>query len=115
MKKKKYYIGLDQGTTGTTTLLLDEKWNIVSRGYREHRQYYPKPGWVEHDPLELWQRVTESMNMALELAGATADQIKCIGIDNQGETVMLWDKATGAPLYNAIVWQDRRLVSDTKW
>ena len=110
MKKKKYCIGLDQGTTGTTTLLLDEKWNIVSRGYREHKQYYPKPGWVEHDPLELWQRVTESMNMALELAGATADQIKCIGIDNQGETVMLWDKVTGAPLYNAIVWQDRRMA-----
>ena len=65
-KKKMYYIGLDQGTTGTTTLLLDEQWNVIARGYKEHKQYYPKPGWVEHDPLELWQRVLESISMALE-------------------------------------------------
>ena len=78
IKKKMYYIGLDQGTTGTTTLLLDEQWNIVARGYKEHKQYYPKPGWVEHDPLEIWQMVIESMSMALEIGGVTADQIKCI-------------------------------------
>ena len=109
-KKKMYYIGLDQGTTGTTTLLLDEQWNVIARGYKEHKQYYPKPGWVEHDPLELWQRVLESISMALEKGGVSADQIKCIGIDNQGETVMLWDKVTGEPVYNAIVWQDRRMA-----
>lgn len=108
--KKKYYIGLDQGTTGTTTLLLDEDWNIVARGYKEHKQYYPKPGWVEHDPMELWQRVMESMNMAIKLGGVDESNIACIGIDNQGETVMLWDKKTGQPLYNAIVWQDRRMA-----
>ena len=108
--KKKYYIGLDQGTTGTTTLLLDEKWNVVARGYKEHTQYYPKPGWVEHDPLELWQRVMESMSMALSEGGVSAEDVACIGIDNQGETVMLWDKITGAPVYNAIVWQDRRMA-----
>ena len=108
--KKKYYIGLDQGTTGTTTLLLDETWNVVARGYKEHTQYYPKPGWVEHDPLELWQRVMESMSMALSEGGVSAEDVACIGIDNQGETVMLWDKVTGAPVYNAIVWQDRRMA-----
>ena len=108
--KKKYYIGLDQGTTGTTTLLLDETWNVVARGYKEHTQYYPKPGWVEHDPLEIWQRVMESMSMALSEGGVSAEDVACIGIDNQGETVMLWDKVTGAPVYNAIVWQDRRMA-----
>lgn len=108
--KKKYYIGLDQGTTGTTTLLFDEKWNMVSRGYKEHKQYYPKPGWVEHDPMELWQRVRESVHDALEAAGAQPSEIACIGIDNQGETCMVWDKDTGLPFYNAIVWQDRRMA-----
>ncbi len=105
---KKYYLGMDQGTTGTTTLLLDEKWNLVSRGYQEHHQHYPKPGWVEHDPMEIWECVLGSIRMALDLAGAKADEIACIGIDHQGETAMLWDKDTGMPVYNAIVWQDRR-------
>ena len=67
--KKKYYIGLDQGTTGTTTLLLDEEWNVVARGYKEHTQYYPKPGWVEHDADEIWASMlgvaVEAMNMNL--------------------------------------------------
>ena len=89
---------------------MDEKWNVVARGYKEHTQYYPKPGWVEHDPLELWQRVMESMSMALSEGGVSAEDVACIGIDNQGETVMLWDKITGAPVYNAIVWQDRRMA-----
>lgn len=109
MTNKKYYLGLDQGTTGTTTLLLDENWNIVSRGYEEHAQHYPHPGWVEHDPMELWEKVLQSIKMALNEAGATASEIRCIGIDNQGETCMLWNKNTGRPLYNAIVWQDRRM------
>lgn len=105
---KKYYLGMDQGTTGTTTLLLDEKWNLVARGYKEHSQHYPQPGWVEHDPMEIWDSVLESINMALDIAGAKPNEIACIGLDNQGETVMLWDKETGIPVYNAIVWQDRR-------
>ena len=74
MLKKKYYIGLDQGTTGTTTLLLDEKWNVVARGYKEHKQYYPKPGWVEHDPMEIWQRVIESVDMALSIGGVRSQE-----------------------------------------
>ena len=100
---KKYYLGMDQGTTGTTTLLLDEKWNLVARGYKEHSQIYPNPGWVEHDPLEIWDSVLDSISQAMEIAGAKPDEIACIGLDNQGETVMLWDKETGIPVYNAIV------------
>ena len=110
----KYYLGLDQGTTGTTALLLDENWNVVSKGYKEQTQYYPKPGWVEHNPIELWNAILESTSMAIQEAKIKASDIKCIGLDNQGETVMLWNKISGEPVYNAIVWQDRRasIVAD---
>ena len=104
----KYYLGLDQGTTGTTALLLNEDWEVAARGYKEHTQYYPYPGWVEHDPLEIWSKILETIDMAVNIAGIKATDIKCMGIDNQGETVMLWDKVSGKPVYNAIVWQDRR-------
>lgn len=113
----KYYLGLDQGTTGTTALLLDENWNVVSKGYKEQTQHYPKPGWVEHNPMELWNVILESTNMAIQKANIKASDIKCIGLDNQGETVMLWNKISGKPVYNAIVWQDRRtsvLADDIK-
>ena len=93
MKKKKYYIGLDQGTTGTTTLILDENWNIVARGYKEHKQYYPKPGWVEHDPLELWQRVIESMTMALEVGDVDPEDVACIGIDYGSSSLQCYSVA----------------------
>jgi glycerol kinase len=105
---KKYYLGLDQGTTGTTALLLGENWDCVARVCREHTQYYPVPGWVEHDPLEIWDRILEVVDAAAEEAGISVSDRTCIGLDNQGETVMLWDKTTGIPVYNAIVWQDRR-------
>ncbi len=105
---KKYYLGLDDGTTGTTALLLDEDWNIVSRGYKEINQHFPHPGWVEHDPMEIWDSILTAVSDACSIAGIEPAQISCIGIDNQGETVMLWDKLTGKPVYNAIVWQDRR-------
>lgn len=105
---KKYYLGLDQGTTGTTALIFDEEWNVSARGYKEHKQHYPKPGWVEHDPMEIWNGVLEAVKMAIRLAKISPTEIACIGIDNQGETVMLWDRNTGNPVYNAIVWQDRR-------
>ena len=118
MKKKKYYIGLDQGTTGTTTLILDENWNIVARGYKEHKQYYPKPGWVEHDPMEIWSSQISVATEAMSRIGVASREIGAIGITNQRETTIVWDKATvmlwdmitGAPLYNAIVWQDRRMA-----
>ena len=108
---KKYYLGLDQGTTGTTALLLDENWDCIARICREHTQYYPTPGWVEHDPLEIWDRILEVVDAAAKEAGIGVSDITCIGLDNQGETVMLWDKTTGLPVYNAIVWQDRRTAS----
>ena len=102
---KKYYLGLDQGTTGTTVMIFDEDWNKVSRGYKEHTQYYPKPGWVEHDPMEIWQNVLETIDIASKEAGISKEELTCIGLDNQGETVMLWDRISGVPVYNAIVWQ----------
>lgn len=104
----KYYLGLDQGTTGTTALLLNDRWEVAARGYQEHRQIYPKPGWIEHDPLEIWKAILDSIQMALDAAGANPEEIACIGLDNQGETVVVWDRFSGMPIYNAIVWQDRR-------
>lgn len=108
----KYFLGLDQGTTGTTVMIFDENWNKVSRGYKEHTQYYPKPGWVEHDPMEIWRNILETIDMATKEAGITEENLTCIGLDNQGETVMLWDKISGVPVYNAIVWQDRRTAQE---
>jgi len=104
----KYYLGIDDGTTGTTSLLFNENWDQVGRGYKEHKQIYPQPGWVEHDPLEIWENIKYTVGMACNEAGCTPDEIVCVGLDNQGETVMLWNKETGKPVYNAIVWQDRR-------
>lgn len=104
----KYFLGIDQGTTGTTSLLLDENWDVASQGYKEITQYYPQPGWVEHDPIEIWQSILDTVGMVTTEAEILASDLTCIGLDNQGETVMLWDKFTGTPVYNAIVWQDRR-------
>ena len=109
----RYYMGIDQGTTGTTVLVLDEEWNQLSRGYKEHTQIYPRPGWVEHDPLEIWERIKEAVKDAAAQADIKSmNEIACIGLDNQGETVVLWDKETGEPVYNAIVWQDRRTAKE---
>lgn len=105
---KKFYLGLDQGTTSTTALLLDSKWSVAARGNIEHKQHYPKPGWIEHDPMEIWRCILEAIQVAMNEAGARPEEIACIGLDNQGETVVVWDKLTGVPIYNAIVWQDRR-------
>jgi len=104
----KYYLGIDQGTTGTTSIVFDAEWNVCGKGYIEHTQYYPKPGWVEHDPLEIWRKTKESVAIALVQADINAKDLAAIGVDNQGETCMAWDKNTGEPVYNAIVWQDRR-------
>lgn len=105
---KRYFIGIDQGTTGSTALLIDEKWDVVAAKNVEHMQIYPKPGWVEHDPVEIWNAIQTAVAAVLREAGAEPEQIVSIGIDNQGETCMVWDKKTGVPVYNALVWQDRR-------
>ncbi|MBR2847647.1 MAG: glycerol kinase GlpK [Clostridia bacterium] len=110
--QKKYFLGLDQGTTGTTALLFDEKWNQVSVGYQEITQFYPNPGLVEHNGEELVESLLKATEQALKNINANANEIKCIGLDNQGETIILWDKKTGKPVYPAIVWQDRRTAAE---
>ncbi len=112
MGKKSYYLGLDQGTTGTTALLLDEDWDQAALGHIDLTQYYPRPGWVEHDPIELYETLIGTSLQALRRAGASAADVRCIGLDNQGETVVLWDRKTGEPVYPAIVWQDRRTAGE---
>ncbi|WP_020008242.1 glycerol kinase GlpK [Salinicoccus albus] len=109
MQEKKYFMGVDQGTTGTTTLILDEKWEVFSQGYAEHTQYYPHPGWVEHDANEIWIKMKEAINIALEKGEIGINDITALGLDNQGETAVVWDVETREPIYNAIVWQDRRV------
>lgn len=105
-----YFLGIDQGTTLTTALVMDEGWNVIARGSREHRQIYPHPGWVEHDPLEIFDCFIGAVQCALDglPPNASASDILCMGLDHQGETCLVWDKHTGEPVYNAIVWQDRR-------
>lgn len=106
-------MGIDQGTTGTTVLILDKDWNCLAKGYREHTQFYPKPGWVEHDPEEIWEMILEAAREAMQKAGVeNPEEIACIGLDNQGETVMFWDRVTGKPVYPAIVWQDKRTAKE---
>ncbi len=103
-----YILAIDQGTTGTTALLLDEDGRIKSRGYKEIKQYYPNPGWVEHDPVELWESVLWVTSHILKESGATPEMIKGIGITNQRETVVLWDRRNSQPVHRAVVWQCRR-------
>ena len=109
-----YILAIDQGTTGTTVLLFDQALEIRGRGYREIPQIFPRPGEVEHDPEALWRSVTESIGAALADAAAPdiATGIAAIGITNQRETTILWDRKTGAAVANAIVWQDRRTAPD---
>ena len=104
----KYVVAIDQGTTGTTVLVLDNELRIVGRSTQEFRQIYPQPGWVEHDPGDIWTSVTAALEAALGQAGADTSAIAAIGITNQRETTVLWDKASLDPVCNAIVWQDRR-------
>lgn len=99
---------IDQGTTGTRCILFDDAGRIVASDYRRHEQRYPNPGWVEHDPAEIWTSTKTVVRGALEEANREAAAIAAIGITNQRETTVLWDEATGEPLHDAIVWQDRR-------
>jgi len=101
-------LAIDQGTTGTTCLVVDESLRVAGRGYRELGQSFPQPGWVEHDPEEIWQTVQDAGASALADAGASAADLRAIGIANQRETTVLWDRRSGRPLAPAIVWQDRR-------
>lgn len=103
-----FILAIDQGTTSSRAIVFDAEQNIVASAQQEFTQIFPEPGWVEHDPEEIWESVYETCKKALADADVTADQVAAIGITNQRETVVVWDKETGEPVHNAIVWQDRR-------
>lgn len=103
MTDKKYIVALDQGTTSSRAVVMDHDANIVSVSQREFEQIYPKPGWVEHDPMEIWASQSSTLVEALAKADINSDQIAAIGITNQRETVVVWERETGKPIYNAIV------------
>ena len=107
------YLGaIDQGTSSTRFIIFDDATRIVAESQIEHEQIYPRPGWVEHDPLEIWRNTQMVMAAALRSAGLTPPDLAAIGITNQRETTVLWDRRTGVPLSNAIVWQDTRVADD---
>lgn len=106
-----YILAIDQGTTSTRAIVFDGNMKIAGTGQMEFRQIYPQSGWVEHDPEEIWQSVLTTVRSAIEAAGIEASQIAGIGITNQRETVVVWERASGKPIQNAIVWQDRRTAS----
>lgn len=105
---KKYILALDQGTTSSRAILFDKEQNIISVSQKEFTQIYPKEGWVEHDPMEIWSSQYGVMTEAIAQSGISPEEIAAIGITNQRETTIVWDKNTGKPIYNAIVWQCRR-------
>lgn len=104
----KYILAIDQGTTGTTVLCVNLKGEIVGKGYQEFTQIYPQAGWVEHNPMEIWEVTQAVIKKALSVAQAKPMDIHAVGITNQRETTVLWEKSTGKPIHNAIVWQCRR-------
>ena len=105
---QKYILAIDQGTTGSRVIIFNHEGEIINSAYQEIKQYYPNPGWVEHDPQEYITSVESCAKEALQKSGINAEQIEAIGITNQRETTVLWDRETGKPIYNAIVWQCRR-------
>jgi glycerol kinase len=104
----KYAAAVDQGTTGTRFMVFSHDGRVVSSDYQEHEQIYPRPGWVEHDAMEIWSKTQAVTKGAMEKGGIAAGDLAAIGITNQRETAVVWEKATGRPVYNAIVWQDTR-------
>ncbi|MEC9073234.1 MAG: FGGY family carbohydrate kinase, partial [Myxococcota bacterium] len=102
---------IDQGTTGSTALLLNHELAILGRANQEFPQIYPQPGWVEHDANDIWESVRESVGEVLKTSGVSAEDIRGIGITNQRETTLIWERETGEPIHNAIVWQCRRTTS----
>ncbi|WP_104137945.1 MULTISPECIES: glycerol kinase GlpK [unclassified Cryobacterium] len=104
----KYVLAIDQGTTSSRAIIFDKSGSIISTGQLEHEQILPQAGWVEHDPKEIWDNTREAIGQALSKANITRHDIEAVGITNQRETAVVWDKNTGVPVYNAIVWQDTR-------
>lgn len=108
---KKYIVALDQGTTSSRAIIFNHKGEIIQIAQKEFRQIYPKPGWVEHDPMEIWGTQSGVLREALETASIRPQEVAAIGIANQRETTIVWDRKTGKPIYNAIVWQCRRTAN----
>src|SRR5207247_10094391 len=108
MTTGRYVLALDQGTTGSTALVVEPAGRVRARGYAELPQYFPRPGWVEHDPEEIWATVERAARAALAEARIVGAEVAAIGIANQRETTIVWDRASGAPIHRAIVWQCRR-------
>ena len=106
--EKKYIVALDQGTTSSRAVVFDKNGDIVSVSQKEFTQIFPKSGWVEQDPMEIWACQSGVMREAIEMTSINPKEIAAIGITNQRETTIVWDKNTGKPIYNAIVWQCRR-------
>ena len=104
----KYIVAIDQGTTSTRAIVFDHSGSVVSVGQLEHEQIFPRAGWVEHDPREIWRNTREVIGLALSKADITRHDVAAVGITNQRETTVVWDRTTGEPVYNAIVWQDTR-------
>jgi len=104
----KYVMAVDQGTTSTRAIIFDQGGNIITSAQKEHEQIYPKAGWVEHDPMEIWNTTREVLRAAIDKAGVKESDISALGVTNQRETTVVWNKKTGKPIYNAIVWQDTR-------
>ena len=107
----KYIAAIDQGTTSTRCMIFDHGGQVVAADQREHAQLFAQPGWVEHDPLEIWERTQQVVAGALAKGGITRAQLAAVGITNQRETTLLWDRHTGQPVHNAIVWQDTRTAA----
>ncbi|MGH9062060.1 MAG: FGGY family carbohydrate kinase, partial [Acidimicrobiales bacterium] len=103
-----HVLAVDQGTTGTTAVVVGEDGLAAGTGYAGLRQHFPRPGWVEHDPEDIWQSVVTAAGAALADSGVAPTDVGALGITNQRETAVLWDRATGLPVHNAVVWQDRR-------
>lgn len=108
MTEKNYVLSIDQGTTSSRAIVFDHAGKIVSVGQLEHEQIFPKAGWVEHNPMEIWENIREAVAQALSKAEINRHELAAVGITNQRETTVVWDKNTGEPVYNAIVWQDTR-------
>jgi glycerol kinase len=108
MTQKKCVAATDQGTTSTRFTIFDKVTHVVGFAQKEHRQIYPQPGWVEHDPLEIWNNTQEVIKNGLDRSGISGIEISAVGITNQRETTVVWNNYTGEPYYDAIVWQDVR-------
>jgi len=104
----RFAAAVDRGTTSTRFMIFDHAGKVVAIDQEEHDQVYPKPGWVEHNPLEIWERTQAVIAGALKKGGVEANDLAVVGVTNRRETTVVWDKATGQPVYNAIVWQDTR-------